>query len=100
MKVFGIDMKGKGKDDGSRRGKEVYQITPLGKKKMEDGEMNSARMQILGYLSENGPSEASEIAEELHQPTDKVKFMLKRLSPSYVSQVGGPGMRHDFSMGE
>jgi DNA-binding MarR family transcriptional regulator len=81
--VFGMDFHKKPENVRS-----IYQITPLGKRRVEDGEVNNTRMQILAHISDNGPSSATEISEETRIPLSKVKIMLRRMSPHFVSKVG------------
>ena len=83
MNMFGIDLKKKPENTRS-----IYQITPLGKRRVEDGEVNNTRMSILAHISDNGPSSATEISEETRVPLSKVKIILRRMTPHFVTKVG------------
>jgi DNA-binding MarR family transcriptional regulator len=82
-KIFGMEFKKK-----SENVRSIYQITPLGKRRVEDGEVNNTRMTILAHISDNGPSSATEISEETRIPLSKVKIMLRRMTPHFVNKVG------------
>jgi len=66
----------------------TYGLTALGKTKAEQFSVYGAQGSVMSVLEEGGPSSVSEIAEETHMSTDKVKSILKNLMRSgYIRRV-------------
>ena len=66
----------------------TYGLTSLGKQKAEQFSVYGAQGNVMSVLEESGPSSVSEIAEETHMSTDKVKSILKNLMRSgYIRRV-------------
>jgi len=73
---------------GSRRN---YQLTALGRSKVEKSEGEGTNWNVLAYMDENPPScTVREIGEGTHLAEDRVKIIIDRLKTSgYVSLVTG-----------
>jgi len=72
-------------------GRRNYQLTALGRSKIEKTEGEGPNWNVLSYMDENPPScTVREIAEGAHLGEDRVRIIIERLMASgYVSRVSG-----------
>ena len=68
----------------------TYELTAMGKKRVDEDSGGGPNWQVLAYLEENSPCTQRNISEGTHLSEERTKEILKRLvnsEPPYIKKV-------------